>query len=209
MAMVAMGTCWQLSAQVLNLMHEFRHEVFVRRLKWTLPLMNGEERDQYDTADTKYVVVSDGSNRVTACARLLPTTASYMLAEQFPQLLGGAPVPRDPSIWELSRFATSVRETHEGRVLSLSKPTLEFLELIFAFARRHDITRLIFVTSVQIERLMLRAGVPVHRIAAPARVDGQLTVALFIEITKEKSAAIAAPHATLDEKRRVLAGVAA
>jgi N-acyl-L-homoserine lactone synthetase len=183
--MVAMGSCWQLSTQVLNRMHAFRHEVFVKRLKWSLPLDNGVERDQYDTPDAKYVVISDGPDRVTACARLLPTTNPYMLPDLFPQLLGGTSVPRDSAVWELSRFATSVRETREGRVLSLSKPTLELLDLIFGFARRHDITRLIFVTSVQIERLMLRAGIRVHRIAAPALVDGHLSVALCIEITPE------------------------
>jgi acyl homoserine lactone synthase len=185
-SMVAMGSSWQLSTEVLQLMHSFRHEVFVKRLKWSLPLINGVERDQYDTPEAKYVVISDGADRVTACARLLPTTGSYMLPELFPQLLGEDPVPRDPAIWELSRFATSVRETREGRVLSLSKPTLELLDLIFDFARQHAIARLVFVTSVQVERLMLRAGVPVHRIAAPALIDGGLSVALFIEVAQSE-----------------------
>lgn len=107
-----------------------------------------------------------------------------MLPELFPQLLGGCAVPRDPAIWELSRFATSVRETREGRALSLSPLTLEFLDLIFGFAHRHNIARLVFVTSIQIERLMLRAGLTVHRLAAPALVDGHLSVALVIEIKK-------------------------
>ena len=185
MTMVAMGSCWQLSSRVLNLMHAFRHEVFVKRLKWALPLVNGVERDQYDTPDTMYVVVSAAPDRVTACARLVPTTGAYMLPDLFPQLLGDSLPPQDPTIWELSRFATSVRESREGRVLSLSKPTMDLLDLIFGFARRHDIARLIFVTSLQIERLMLRAGISVHRMAAPAVVDGHLSVALFIEIAPE------------------------
>ena len=185
MSTVAMGSSWQLSTQVLDLMHTFRHEVFVKRLKWSLPLVNGVERDDYDTPDAKYVVVSDGPHRVTACARLLPTTGTYMLPELFPQLLGEVPPPRDPAIWELSRFATSVRETREKRVHSLSKSTVELLELVYGFARRHGIQRLIFVTSIQIERLMLRAGMPVHRIGPPARVEDHLSVALFIEITPD------------------------
>jgi acyl homoserine lactone synthase len=185
MSMVAMGSCWQLSSQILNSMHTFRHEVFVKRLKWSLPLLDGEERDQYDTPEAKYVLVSDGPDRITACARLLPTTAAYMLPDLFPQLLGDASVPRGPAIWELSRFATNVRETREGRVLSLSTPTLELLDLVFEFARRHNVARLLFVTSVQIERLLLRADIPVHRIAAPAVIGRDLNVALFIEITPE------------------------
>jgi acyl homoserine lactone synthase len=197
MQTVAMGSCGQLSTRVLQLMHEFRHEVFVSRLKWSLPLVNGIERDRYDTSNAKYVIVSESPDRVTACARLLPTTEAYPLPDLFPSLLGGREIPRDPGVWELSRFATSVRETREGRILSLSKPTLDLLEVIFNFARQHNMERLIFVTSVSIERLMLRAGVPVHRVAPPAIVEGQLSVALYIEITKEKSP-VPAVDGTLD-----------
>lgn len=187
MATVEMGTCRQLSARILRLMHEFRYDVFVGRLKWSLPLANGAEQDQYDTPDARYIIVSDDSDRVTACARLLPTTQTYMLPDLFPQLLGGGATPRDPAIWELSRFAMSVRETREGRILSLSKPTLDFLAVIFDFARRNGIDRLIFVTSISVERLMLRAGLPVHRMAPPAVVNGHPAAALFIEITSKQS----------------------
>jgi acyl homoserine lactone synthase len=164
------------------MMHEFRRKVFVQRLQWKLPLLDGMERDQYDTPDAKYIIISDADDRVTACARLLPTTKEYMLPELFPQLLGSCPPPCDAAVWELSRFATSVRETHEGRILSLSQPTLDLLHTVFEFSRRHNITRLVLVTSVGIERLLLRAGVAVHRVAPPAVVDGKLHVALFIEI---------------------------
>jgi N-acyl-L-homoserine lactone synthetase len=186
MASVAMGNNGQLSTTIVEMMHEFRHRVFVKRLGWSLPVMNGLERDQYDTPEAKYVIVSDSAGRITACARLLPTTDSYMLPELFPQLLGSCAAPSDAAVWELSRFATSVRETREGRILSLSKPTLDLLDLVFDFAREHNIVRLILVTSIGIERLMLRAGVPVHRIAPPDLVDGSLTVALFIEITPRR-----------------------
>lgn len=209
MATLSTGNCRQLSSALLNLMHEFRHEVFVKRLKWSLPASDGVERDQYDTSSARYVVLTDDSDRITACARLLPTTERYMLPELFPQLLGGCDTPRAANIWELSRFATSVRETGEGRILALSKPTLDFLEQVLECAQRHNIRRLIFVTSIGVERLMLRAGVPSHRIGPPALVDGQLTVALFIEVEKEKAVAPAPAHITLDMSRSTAAGVAA
>lgn len=189
MQTLSIGNCSQLSCKLLDLMHEFRHEVFVKRLKWSLPASDGVERDQYDSSSAKYVVLSDDSGRVTACARLLPTTQSYMLPELFPQLLGSCEAPRADCIWELSRFATSVRQTGEGRILALSKRTLDFLDLVLDCARRHSVRGLIFVTSIGIERLMLRAGVSAHRIGPPALVDGQLTVALFIEVQKEKAVA--------------------
>ncbi len=185
MPTVAMGSYGQLGTKVLDLMHEFRHDVFVGRLKWSLPMVNGVERDQYDTPGAKYVVLSDDSGRVTASARLLPSTEAYMLPDLFPQLLGGRETPRAPGVWELSRFAATVRETGAARILSLSQPTLDFLDLVLIFARRHQVERLIFVTSVGIERLMRRAGLTVERVAPPATVDGHLCVALFIDVNKE------------------------
>lgn len=181
MTSIAMGSSSQLGARVLELMHEFRRHVFIERLGWSLPLHNGRERDQYDTAEARYVVVGD-EDRVTGCARLLPTTCSYMLPELFPQLLGPACAPKEATTWELSRFATSVRETHEGRILSLSKPTLDLLDRVFDCARECGAKRLLLVTSIAIERLMLRAGLAAHRLAPPAAVDGSLCVALYIDV---------------------------
>ncbi len=186
MPTLATGSCGQLGTKVLDQMHEFRHDVFVRRLKWSLPMVNGVERDQYDTPSAKYVVLSDDAGRVTASARLVPSIEEYMLPNLFPQLLGGRQTPREPGVWELSRFAATVRETGAARVLTLSQPTLDFLDLVLIFARRHAVERLIFVTSVGIERLMRRAGLTVERVAAPAMVDGNLCVALFIDVNKEE-----------------------
>jgi N-acyl-L-homoserine lactone synthetase len=182
MTTLAIGNCNQLTTGVMALMHQFRHDVFVKRLGWSLPLVNGVERDQYDTDAAQYVVVTDELNRVTGCARLLPTTETYMLPELFPQLLGGNAAPCDEAVWELSRFATSVRETREGRVLSLSQPTLDLLAQVLEFAAERRVKRLLLVTSIGIERLMLRAGVGAHRMGPPALVDGNLCVALFIEV---------------------------
>jgi N-acyl-L-homoserine lactone synthetase len=46
------------------------------------------------------------------------------------------------------------------------------------------VERLVVVTSIGIERLLLRAGFEVHRLSAPARVGDALSVALFIEVPK-------------------------
>jgi acyl homoserine lactone synthase len=198
MSTVAMGSSTQLNVNVMRLLDQFRHDVFVKRLGWSLPMMNGVERDQYDTADAQYVVLSDGPERVTACARLLPTTGNYMLPDLFPQLLGSCAAPKDATVWELSRFATSVRETREGRVLSLSKPTLELLDLVYDHARKLNVARLVLVTSIGIERLMLRAGVAAHRVGPPSMVDGNLCVALFIEVPAQRAVEVTTDSRTLE-----------
>jgi N-acyl-L-homoserine lactone synthetase len=182
MTTIAMGSSAELSEHIIDLMHEFRHTVFVKRLGWSLPAVEGRECDHYDTPAARYVVVRDAFDRVTASARLLPTTGPYMLPDLFPQVLGGLPAPRDPFVWELSRFATSARMSRDGRVLSLSDQTLALLESVFDLARCHQITGLLLVTSIGIERLMLRARLNAHRIAPPANIDGSLCVAVFIGV---------------------------
>ena len=185
MAAIRVGSQNQLAPEMLDSMHEFRRAMFVGRLDWALPLIGGTERDQYDTAEAIYLIAyHEDARRVTACARLLPTTGSYMLPELFPELLGETPAPRHPSIWELSRFAADVRSSAGGRVLSFYETSLQLLAQVFALARKYDVERLVVVTSIGIERLLLRAGFEVHRLAAPARVGDALSVALFIEVPK-------------------------
>lgn len=190
MKSVAIGCRNQLPHHLVKSMHEFRHEVFVRRLGWPLqpvPCVEAGERDEYDTADTLYLVVSDERERVTACARLLASTGPYMLRSLFPQLLGEMPPPSDPSIWELSRFATDVRATRQGRVLSLSASTLDLLDMVIEAARQRSVRKLILATSVAVERLMLRACIDSHRVAPPKRIDGALCVALLIDVPAPKT----------------------
>jgi len=169
-------------------MHAFRHEIFVRRLGWALPLVEGVERDEYDNEDAVYFIARDPAESVTACARLLPTIKKCLLSELAEDLLGHNPPPCDPLIWELSRFATNVRKSGEGRVLSLSQPTLDLLAAIIEFARQHEIQQLVLATSVAIERLLIRAGFDVHRLAAPRRMPDGLFVVIFIEVAATSAA---------------------
>jgi acyl homoserine lactone synthase len=180
--MITIGARRELSRDIVDSMHDFRHEIFVRRLKWSLPLVDGVERDEFDNEDAVYFIVRDTDEQITACARLLPTTGPYLMSERFTELLGGKPAPSDSVVWELSRFATNVRKTGEGRVLSLSQPTLDLLDAVIRFAQRRGVRQLALVTSIPIERLLLRAGFDVHRFAAPARMRDGLYVALFIEL---------------------------
>jgi N-acyl-L-homoserine lactone synthetase len=117
-----------------------------------------------------------------------------MLPELFPQLLGGREVPRAAETWELSRFATNVREPGEGKMLTCSRATLELLKSVLGFAREHGIERLLFVTSIAVERLMLRNGFDAHRFAKPALVGDCWCVALLLETDTAERVTAAALH---------------
>lgn len=187
---IAVGGSRHLGARLMSLMHGLRREVFVRRGARFQPTANQVERDRYDIAGAHYLVVTDASGRNTAAARLLPTTGPHMLPDLFPQLLAGHAAPRSADLYELSRFRAGVSQTRDGRALALCKATLDLLELVLVFARQREIARLVLVTSIGTERLMLRAGLAVHRIAPPAVVQGELSVALFIEVPADTPAAL-------------------
>lgn len=104
MLTVATGTASQLPLGLETALAVYRYEVFIKSLKWQLPVDNGMERDQFDRPDTLYAVASNASGKVCGCARLLPTTKAYLLDEVFPGLMDGAPAPRSPYLGVVALF---------------------------------------------------------------------------------------------------------
>ncbi|MCW3838188.1 acyl-homoserine-lactone synthase [Sphingomonas canadensis] len=81
-----------------------RKQVFVDLLGWQVPVLEGQyEIDQFDNADARYLIVTDGGEHHLASARLLPTTRPHILDSLFPALCA-APVPRGPDTFEITRF---------------------------------------------------------------------------------------------------------
>ena len=92
-----------------------RRESFIVKNRWNLPETMGMEYDQYDTPQSRWLAVHDGTGRVLAGVRLTPTTAScgiysYMirdaqrgLLDSIPQDLLYVEAPISPSTWEVTR----------------------------------------------------------------------------------------------------------
>ena len=98
-----------LSADILDSMFRLRSAAFSDRLGWDVSSLRGREIDRFDDLDPTYMIARDRirPQRALGCWRLLPTTGSYMLRDVFPELLDGNPVPRDPRVWEISRYAVT------------------------------------------------------------------------------------------------------
>ena len=168
----------------------YRQQVFVERLGWPLPTSQGMEADQFDRADTVYVLAQNDKNEVIGCARLLPTHRPYLLGEVFPQLLNGLPVPCSSDVWELSRFAAGrLEDTKEETIRpSLLNPMLSpiaepLLREAIRCAAAHGAKRLITVSPLGVERLLRRAGIEARRAGPPVLVDGSLVIAVWIQAT--------------------------
>ena len=165
------GHLSQFPASTADHLAHYRHRIFIERLCWQLPCSDGLEVDQFDRADTIYVLARDEAGAIHGCARLLPTLRPYLLEQLFPDLLDGRPAPHSPKIWELSRFASSSPSVTR----SLLAATVER-------AAREGAQRLLTISPLGVERLLRRMGVHAQRAGAPVSMKGKKIFACWIEI---------------------------
>lgn len=183
------GTQRTLADDAMNRMARFRYRVFVEMLGWDLPCQEGIELDQFDREDTLYLLARKGGEEVVGTARLLPTDQPYLLGEVFPQLMGSLPVPRDPEVWELSRFTAIDLESETAASASrqFSSPmAVDLLHSVLKVAAEHGAQRLITASPLGIERLLRRAGFLAHRAASPMVINGHPIFACWIEVPQQK-----------------------
>lgn len=165
-------------------MFELRHTVFHDRLGWEVNSNEGRERDRYDDLDPIYMIVRRNPSGVEGCWRLLPTTGSYMLRDTFPELLDGEPAPCDSRVWELSRFALAPTSRDDRRQAHFGDTTFTMMQQVVAYAENHGIDAYVTVTSLALERMLRRIGVPLRRFGAgnPRRIGRVMSVACWITI---------------------------
>ena len=161
----------------------YRHQVFVEQLGWALHTENGMESDQFDRADTVYVVAQDDNGHISGCARLLPNSRPYLLGEIFPQLLNGLAPPCSPEVWELSRFA-AVDLNGQAKMPGQfsSSGARKLLEESVACAVSHGAKRLITVSPIGVERLLSRSEYHAHRAGPPMIIGGHPIFACWIDL---------------------------
>lgn len=182
---IVAGTANNLSTSAFSAMAHYRYRVFVEKLGWKLANDGITELDQFDRADTLYVMARERNARLRGVARLLPTDRPYLLSDVFPDLLDGHAPPRSAKVWELSRFAVidldaSDAATQEpggapGRALAL-------LDVVMRLAAFGGADELITVSPLGVERILRRAGIVAHRMGRPVCLNQLLVYACRIEI---------------------------
>jgi acyl homoserine lactone synthase len=171
----------RLDATTLQQMFRLRHTVFHDRLGWEVPSDNGMEHDEFDNANSVYVLARGTNKEVVGCTRLLPTNGPYMLKDTFPQLLAGQPAPQQADVWEFSRFALA-EGMSDSRGFGLSSIPVHMIRAAVRFAKKNGIRRYVYVTSVAFERMLRKLGVHIERLGPPIRIGRVLTVACTLEI---------------------------
>lgn len=163
----------------------YRYRIFVERLGWAIAEgyeKAGYERDQFDSAQTIYLIRRNPAGQICGCARLLPTDGPYLLKEIFPDLFTEGELPSMPQVWELSRLAATPANDSDESKEDVLDGARAMMSAVVDFAASRDIERLVGVTYVAMERLFRRLGIHAHRAGAPRLVDGKLIVACWIEI---------------------------
>ncbi|TFW02322.1 N-acylhomoserine lactone synthase [Oxalobacteraceae bacterium OM1] len=187
------GTLHRTAPELEHALARYRHDIFIRRLGWKLPVDDGLERDQFDDPDTFYVLSRDAHGAICGCACLLPTTRPYLLSEVFPDLMGGAPLPNGPDVWELSRFSATPADP--ACDVDPAANTRLLLAAVVESALHLGARRLISVSPLGVERLLHRMGVHAHRAGPPRLVDGKPVFACWIELDATTRTALGVPRA--------------
>lgn len=113
--MIHLVTDRRASPALVEAMHRDRKAVFVDRLGWAIPVIDGLEIDQFDTEATIYLIAADAAGAHLGSLRLLPSEQPHLLGSLFPELCA-AGVPTGPAIYEVSRLVLSPALRATGRL---------------------------------------------------------------------------------------------
>lgn len=173
-------------------MYRLRHTVFHERMGWDVETYDGLERDAFDDIDPVYMVARAGRRQINACWRILPTEGPYMLKDTFPELLRGEPAPQAPDVWELSRFAVTPTSSDDCRQANFSGVTFKMMRNVLDFARDRGIRSYVTVTSVSLERMLRKTGIPLRRLGdgKAQRIGKVLSVACHIDVNEDTRRAV-------------------
>lgn len=166
-----------------------RREVFIDHKGWDLPQTGGMEFDQYDTPQSKWVVVHE-YGRVVAGMRLTPTIAScgqysYMLRdaqrgllEHIPQHVLYFEAPVRPAIWEATRLFVASSVSSKRRLVIQTI----LLEHMAASSRDMGVRAIIGIVPAVFSRWMKRIGMNATPVGPALEIDGDRTQAALMNV---------------------------
>lgn len=172
----------QLSNQALNSMYGLRKRIFKERLGWQVDDLDGYEYDDFDNLNPTYSLIRK-SEKVVACARLLPTTGRYMLKNIFSDLARGEEIPSRRDVLEISRFAVDKHLSRRYKGL-VSGITFEMFRALYLHAVENGVTGYVIVTTTSAERVMRLMKLPIRRFGdgKATSIDGVPSVALWLDV---------------------------
>ncbi|MFN3656747.1 MAG: acyl-homoserine-lactone synthase [Pseudolabrys sp.] len=134
-------------------MFDFRTELFVKELGWSVPMQGGIERDQFDTSDAVYcALIEDGE--LIGSFRAISCTHPYLARTIFPHLATLESYPVSPDAAEISRLGVK-----SGR----STASVLLYSLMIRFGVYTNASRLVALVELSHERLLNKIGLKTVR----------------------------------------------
>jgi N-acyl-L-homoserine lactone synthetase len=165
--------------------HRLRHRVFKLRMAWDVQVSGDMEIDEFDALHPTFLAQLSNDGRVQGSVRLLPSRGPTMLRDTFPALLDGQPAPSTPLVWESSRFAIDVGADAPKGDRGITRATYELFAGMVEFGLSRQLTDIVTVTDVRMERILRRAGWPLRRIGNPSTIGNTLAVAGYLAISHD------------------------
>lgn len=169
------------SRPLLQSMFADRKRLFVDLFGWDVPVVDGRyEMDQFDNADTIYIVVADDDGGHAASIRLFPSTRPHMLGTLFPHLcpLG---VPVGDTTWESTRLCLPQRHGAGRRRMLRNMLFTAMVDI----ALERGIERYTGVIPDQFRREVLAMGWRAEPLGPAVRIPGGPIGAFLIHVDPE------------------------
>jgi N-acyl-L-homoserine lactone synthetase len=165
---------------LLDGMFRDRKKVFVDRLKWDVPVIDGiYEKDEFDTDDAVYLISPDArTGEHQGSMRFLSTAGPHLLRDVFPMLCEGEP-PIGDDVWEITRLCTATTVKGEDARNVRRHLSIAMIE----FALIYGGTRLTMVTHMDYLSHLLAVGWECRPLGMPHEYAGQMLGAMEIAIT--------------------------
>ncbi len=174
MIIIAEGIKDPCCQRALDEAFQLRHKVFVEELGWQgLKSENGRERDEFDTENTLYLLITDDRTEdVVGHVRFVPSTGPHMFQKHFRDLIEKS-YPIRSSLWESSRICLrkDVRQSDASTAIICSTVDL---------CLRYGIRDIVKVMELRIEPLMRFCGWDMRRLGKPKSYDGGKPVCAFM-----------------------------
>lgn len=177
-------------SDVLEQMFKDRKKVFVDKLDWDLTPIEEQERDEFDTKDTIYLIVMDDETGVVKSSlRLNPTTQPHLMSELFPHMCANG-VPIGSNVREISRYCYNPDVTR-GRKDRLSALT-EIMCGVMEASLLYGWDKLTFVIGTALTPHCLACGWEIMPLGLPHGDRRDSIVAFEVKVTQQGLLAVRA-----------------
>ncbi|QOZ36956.1 acyl-homoserine-lactone synthase [Bradyrhizobium sp. CCBAU 53421] len=166
-------------------MHRLRHRVFKLRMAWEVETSGDMEIDEFDALHPDYLIQVGENGQVQGSVRLLPTLGPTMLRDTFPALLEDQPAPSTPLVWESSRFAIDIAADAPKGNHGITRAAYELFAGMVEFGLSRQLTDIVTVTDLRMERILRRVGWPLRRIGNPTTIGKTVALAGYLAISSE------------------------